>query len=803
MLSELRQAWRALEARRGVTATAVLSLGIGIGANALLFAVIDGAVLSPFTFPEPERLVGIGAAYPKLRAPLDFFEVLSGPEYDDIRQAAGLQSVAGFDLGNEPVLIGDTPERVFTAYLWDDFFATLRMRPALGRPFSREEVDSGAAVAIVSYGFWQDRLAASGSVIGASIVVGGRAHQIVGVMPPRTRIYGTDLWIPMPERAQSLPRTRRQFNALARLAPGTTLQQANASLAVVARRMETSFVSAVPEYEGFILEARSWTNIDVWGGADVAALAFAGVGLLMVLVVSNLANLLLARGASRRGEMAVRIALGASRITLVRQVLLESGMVALGGAAIGIALAVAGTRILPAWLPGFLPDDVALMVSGRVLAFACGVAGATAVVVGIAQAQQLVRAHPATMLTGDTRRATRGAGARRLQFAIVALEVAIAVVVSGSAAMLVVKTREILRVDPGFDTHGIAMMRLTLPLPKYEGHAAMAFFDRLLEAVRGLPSVAHASLSNQPPPGLFSRSQFQIDRRAADGSSLPGAFFTTAGPAYRETIGLRLLGGRWFDERAEQRGPREVVINESLAGRYFPSDDPLGRRIRIVGPAFDNAWAEIVGVVADVRNRGLAANPQPEIIASVRQIPERRQSQLYLVLRSRVDLDSAAREVRRIVSGMDPQQPIYAVSTVDEQFEGGVAPRRLAGRVLIVFSALALTIAGLGLYGVLSHAVGERTREIGVRLALGARASRVRRMVVAQAMLPVALGIGAGILALVLGEQLVASWVFGVALAPAAIGFVAAVLGAVGLCASALPAWRASRLNPVAALRGD
>jgi predicted permease len=802
MHKDVWHAWRSVRARPGLAATVVLSLGIGIGANALLFATIDAAVLRPFPFPEPQTLVGVGAAYPKLHAPLDFFEVLSGPEYEDIKQGGHLEDVTGFDLGNEPVIIGSTPERIFTAYLWDDLFATLRMRPLLGRAFTRAEIDSAAPVAIVSHAFWQNHLAATPAVVGSPLTIGGRRYEIVGVMPARTRIYGTDLWIPMQEKAEALPRTRRQFNVLARLAHGEGIAQANASLAVVARRLESTFAGSVPEYQGLTLEARRWTDIEVWDGSPVAALAFVGLGLLLVLVMANVANLLLARATARSGEMALRAALGAGGTTLVRQALLESMLQTAAGAALGLALATIGIRLLPAWLPGFLPDDVLLTIGGRAFGFVLALAVAAAALVGVAPAMHHSRAHPASLVAAGTLRAAGSRVASAFQFAIVSLEVAIAVIVSGGAALLLIQTRQILDVDPGFDAERLVMMRVTLPLSKYAGPASMAFFDRVLDEARALPAVESASLSNQPPPGLFSRSQFQIDGRPA-GESLPSAFFTTAGSAYRDTIGLRLVRGRWFDERTGARGTREVVINEAAARRFFAGDDPIGRRIRIVGPAFDDAWADIVGIVNDIRNRGLAVDPQPEIIASVRQIPERRQSQLYVVVRARQDVESVVRHVRRIISGLDPQQPIYAVSTVAQQLEGGVAPRRLAARVLTAFSVLALAIAGLGIYGVLSHAVGQRTREIGVRLALGARASQVRRMVVRQAMMPVALGIAAGTSALLLASRIVAAWVFGVEPSADALAFVSAVLAVVGLCASALPAWRASRLNPVLALRRD
>ena len=805
MRSEILQAWRAIQGRPGLAAILVLSLAVGIGANAMVFAIVDGAMLRPFTFPQPDRLVGVGAAYPRLRQPLDFFEALSGPEYKEIKDGArGVSSVAGFDLGNEPVMVNGTPERVFTAYVFDDLLATLSLPPARGRSFSREELSAGAPVAVISYSFWLEKLAASPTAVGSAIIVGGRPHEIIGVMPARTRIYGTDLWVPMAERPETLPRTRRQFNVLARLAPGGSLDELNASLDVVARRMDQQFRSSVAEYEGFGLAARRWADIDVWGGGQVTSVAFAGLGLLMLLVAANLTNLLLARAVSRRREMSLRVALGASPAQLRRQVLTEVLLQAGAGAVLGCLLAWIGTRTLSHWVPGFVPEDAAVAVNVRVLGFAFLLAMVSAALVGLVPALQLARARPLDALGADGGRVAGSRASRRLQSAVVALELALALVVASSAVILTVNTWRILRVDPGFDTDGLVMMRLTLPIPKYAGNASMAFFDRLVEATEALPSVEHASLSNQPPPGLFSRAQFAIDGRGTGNeASLPAAFYTTAGPSYDDTIGLRLVRGRWFDERADRSGPREVVINQAAAAGFFSGEDPLGQRIKLMGAVSDGAWAEIVGIVADVRNRGLSPSPSPEIIGSVRQIPDRRQSQLYLVVRARGATDTSVSDVRRVVSGLDAGQPIYAVTTVSQQYQNGVARRRSAARVLVVFGALACVIAGLGIYGVLSHAVGERTREIGVSLALGAPESRVRRLVARQAMVPVLAGIAGGVLALAIGSQIVSSWIFGVTPEPLAIAAVAVELTLVAAVASAVPAWRASRLDPVTALRHE
>lgn len=794
-------AWRALRARPGLSLLIAGSLAVGIAANAVLFSIVDAAVLRPFAFPQPERLVGIGAAYPRLNQPLDFFEVLSGPEYAAIRDSAtSLVTPSGFDLGNEPVLIGDTPERVFTGYFWDDAFATLDVRPFAGRAFTADELRSGAPVAIVSHAFWRDRLAADPAAVGRAIGVGGVPHTIVGIMPPRTRVYGTDLWVPMREAPESLPQNRRQFNMLARLAPDASLSGAGTELATVARRIAGTHGAAVPEYEGFTLDARPWTEIDVWGFRGVATIAFAATGCLLLLITANLANLLLARSSDRRREMAVRTALGASRAALARQVAGETALLAAIGAVAGTGLAWLGVRAAPAIVGAFLPDDVALTLSARAVLLVAGASAIVGAIVAVAPILQAGRSNPAEALASAGPRTAGSRASRRVQRGIVAAQVAVAVIVTGSAALLVGNVTRVLRENPGFDAEGVLAARITLPLPRYLGGRSMVFFDQLMERTRALPNVIDASVSNQPPPGVFSRAQFEIEGRAP-GDTLPAAFFTTAGSRYRETLGLELVRGRWFDERADHAGPREVVINEAAATRFFGDTDPIGQRLRVSPPHSDRTPTEIVGVVRSVRNRGLVLDPGPEIIASVRQIPDRRQSQLYLVVRGRPGAESLLADIRGVVRGLDPGQPIYAVSTLDAQYRAGVAARRAAATLLGLFAALALGLSALGVYGVLAHAVGTRTREIGVRAALGATRGAIARMVLADALRPVTAGVVIGVLTVVLGAKTLASWMFGVTPEPGALLLATALIISVGVLAALVPARRASRVDPIGALR--
>ncbi|MEZ5316862.1 MAG: ADOP family duplicated permease [Vicinamibacterales bacterium] len=796
--------WQGLRRNPGVSTAVIASLAVGLAANAVMFAVVDAAVLRPFPFPEPDRLVGVGAAYPRLNRALSFFESISAPEFLDVRrESTTLDHVIAFDLNNEAVVIDGEPRRVFTAFAWGDPIDTLGVAPALGRGFTADEVEAAAPVAIISHAFWRSAFGGDAGAIGRQFRLNGRIFDVVGVMPPRTRLYGTDLWVPMADRAETLPRDRRQFNILARLRPGATPERVAGDLDQIAQRTTATFGQAFPEYQGYSLGTEPWTEIDAWSLGGVTWVAFAGTALLLWLVTANLASLLLARAAGRRREAAVRAALGASRARLIGAFLGESIVQTLAGAVVGVGLAWLALQAVQAWAPGgLLPAEIEPVLNPRVLLLVVGAALAAAVLVGLGPALHLARVQAAEILNEAASRTVGARATRRWHAVVVAFEVAAALAVTGAAALLALHTSRLLDVDRGFDSSRLTTMRVTLPVARYDGDRSLAFFDQLLDGIRALPAVEHASASNQPPPGLFSRSQFEIaGREIARGDALPTAFYTTAAAGYRDTIGLRLARGRWFDERAPVTGAREVVVNATLAARYFPGGDPVGQRVRVIGPANDGQWAEIVGVVDDVRNQGLAQDPQPEMIASVRQIPDRRRTQLYVVVRTRTDADRVVEDVRGLVRGLDPEQPIYAISTVADQFESGVAPRRAAADLLGAFCVLAAGLAGLGIFGVLTYAVHERAGEIALRVALGGSRPAIVALVLGQALRPLLAGLAAGALALVLGERFLARWIFGITPEPIVVALAALLLLAVGLAAGLRPAIRASRLSPVEALR--
>ena len=802
---DLRYARRTLARNAAFTALAVLTLALGIGATTIVYSIVDGVVLNPFPYPEPKRLVGIGIALPKLDQELNFFEALSPAEFQDVATGSRtLERVVAWDLGNRQLAAGDMPERVFTAFWWGDALRTLEMRPHLGRGFLPEETATGARVAVVSHRLWLRLFAGDSSVIGRAVSVNGEPYTLVGVMPPRTLVLGTDLWMPMAAQPDDFPRGGRQFQILARLAPGATLAQANEELAVIARRVERDHGAAHEEYAGWRLEAQTWNDVNVRSVRPAALVLAGAVGFVLLLVVVNVASLLLARAAGRQREIAVRAALGAGRARLVRLMLTESLLLAAAGGALGAALAWAGTRTLAGMLASIaLPVPGEVTINARVLLAAAGVSLLAGVLVGLVPALHAVRRD----LQGALKR--EGAGGRgsprRLQHLFVGVEVAFAVVLLTGGGLLVHSFVQLQRVDPGFDTRNLLTMRLTLPRERYDGPAMGAFFQTLTERVGALPGVRTAAAGTQFPPTTFGRIRVAVEgERARDEGALPTPFVTLASDGYFAALGLPVLRGRVPDARDTEATPRVVAINEAAARRLFPGRDPIGRRLRVGGgDGEEGLLAEVVGIVGSARNAGLERAPEPELFGSMRQHPGA-DNQIFLLVRTTVPPRSLLPAVRAQVRALDADQPIYAVQTVDEAFATAVLPRRLATVMLTLFGAFALALAAGGVFGVVSYAVSERTREIGVRMALGAGAGEVRRLMVRRALAPAAIGAGVGLLlALALGGVM-RGLLFGVGRAdPLTLVGATALLGGVVALAGWIPARRATRLDPVRALRAE
>ena len=801
LLQDVRYALRQFARRPGFTAIAVLSLAIGIGGNSLIYGLVDGFVLHPFPYPEPDRLVAVGLTFPKFSSDTTYVETMSPAEYADIRGSRAFSRVAAFDLGNRNISGGDVPERVFTGLLLDDPLPVLGMPAALGRGFTREELGPGGPrVAIISHRLWQSRFGGDPDILKRAIRIGGEAASIVGVMPRGLVLIGTDLWIPWGGDPSQVPRNVRQFTTLARLAPGVTLQQANAELAAIASATDQAERGRFKEYEGWRMTATPWAAALLQDVRPAALMLLGAVGFVLLIACANLTNLFLARSTTRQRELAVRLALGAGRVRLARHLLTESLLLAFGGAAAGLLLAHVGLKASAAVIPAQLAMlDLQAGVTGRVLLWSVALAAATGLLVGILPSLHAARTDPHESLKADGRAGAGRAGARVRQVLVVA-EIALSVVLLLGAGLLLRSFLNVQRIEPGFEPRGVLTMRLTLPRERYAGDAAGAFFDRLVERVGALPGVRAVSAASQFPSMGSLDTQFALERGQPPDATLPTAVITVATPSHLETLRVPLRAGRIFSPADRLDAPPVVLVNESFAARYLPGSDPVGQRVAIGSPDRRRPYATIVGVVADFRNDGPARPTRPEIFMPVRQQVE--WNQLFLLVRGDGAAASLLPAVRAAVVSLDPEQPVYAIQTMEEAIAARTFQQRVSTILLGAFAAAALLLAAVGIYGVMSYSVSARTHEMGVRLAVGAQRRDVMWLVLGQVLRLSALGLAIGVGLLLAGSRALTQLLFGVQPAdPLTIAAVAATLGAVALVAAWAPAFRASRVDPIEALR--
>lgn len=801
-LQDVRYALRSFARRPGFTAVALVSLALGIGGASLIYGLVDGFVLRPFPYPEPDRLVAVGVSFPKVSSEVSYVEVLSPAEYGDIRSAKSLVRTAAFDLGNRNVSGGETPERVFTALLLDDLFPVIGMQPVLGRGFTREELaPNGPRVAIISHRLWQTRFGSDGSILTRAIRIGGDTATVVGVMPPGLLLIGTDLWLPWGSDTAQIPRNRRQFSVLARLAPGASLSEVNAELAGIAGRVEQNEKAAFREYEGWRLAATPWAAALFQDIRPAAFLLLGAVGLVLLIACANLTNLLLARSTTRARELAVRLALGAARWRLVRHLLTESVLLALCGGALGVLIAYVGLKGAGALIPSqFQMLDLRAGVNSRVLLWSLALALAVGVVVGVLPALQATRTDPHESLKADGR---GGAGrtSSRARAMLVVAEIALSVVLLLGAGLLMRSFMNIQSVDAGFEPRGVLTMRLTLPRERYPGEAAGAFFDRLVERIGGVPGVrAVAAASQYPPMGVFD-TQFTLEQQAAaTQGAIPTSLITVATPSLFEALRVSMRSGRTFNTGDRLDAPRVVIVNQTFAERYLQGADPLGQRLTLGAPRPGRPWATIVGVVADFRNNGSTRPVRPEIYMPVRQQTD--WNQLFVLVRGEGTPAGMLPAVREAVRSLDVEQPIYGIQSLEEAVAQSSFQQRTAAWLLSIFAIVALVMAAVGIFGVMSYSVSARTQEMGVRLAIGAQRCDVVWLVMGHVLKLAAVGLLIGVALLLASRQALAGLLFGVQATDAAtIATVAVVLGLVSLVAAWVPASRASRIDPIDALR--
>jgi putative ABC transport system permease protein len=800
VLNEIRQALKLFITRPSYAWPAVVTIALGIGGAGLVGGLIDGLVLRPFAYPDADTLVSVGVTFPKVSDRERVIEALSPLEAEDIAGLRSFERLIAFDLGNRDISGGDVPERVFTALLLGDPFRTLGMAPALGRGFTAEELaPGGPRAAVISHRTWVSRFGADPAILGRAIAVNGAPTPVVGVMPPELLLVGTDLWLPLGARATDWPRTARQFTVLARLAPHRTLDEANAELATLASRVASDHGRELREYDGWRLAATRWSDVLAGRMKPAATLLAVATACLLLFVCANVSSFQITRLSTRQRELAVRMALGASRLRVARELLVESLVIGLAGGALGLAVAAWGLKASVALLPAQLGMlGVEPSFSSRLLAGGLLLSLLSSALVAILPAMLLGRIGSGDALRADARGTTGARRPHRMRQALVVLELAVALVLLVGAGLMAHSMAMLQRRDPGVDVEDVLTMRLTLPREKYRGAATPAFFTRLVERLQATPGVVGAAAMSQFPPNVFGSTRFTIPGAATSGE-LPSADWTIVTPAAFEVLGIPLREGRLLAPADRRDAVPVVVVNESFARRYFPARSAVGQRI--VGE--DRQTWEVVGVVADTLGRGISSQPEPELYMTVEQGPMD-WNQHFLVVRTAGDPVAQLPAVRRVVAELDPQQPVYAIQTLEDAFAASALQHRATTIVLLVFAALTVVLAAGGVYAVTAQSVAARRTEIGIRMALGAAGDTVSRMIVAQTLRLLVVGAVIGLAGGIAVGRLASSLLFGTSPTdPLVLAGVTATLVLLGAAAGWLPARRASLIDPAVALRDE
>jgi predicted permease len=806
LLQDVRFASRQMAKRPGFTLVIVLTMALGIGANAAIFSVLDAVLLRPLPYPEPQRLIKVWSRFTGIGMPNDQNWV-SAPEFRDYQQLNNsFSDLAAIQLGAFNLGVKGSPMRVVGAAVSPSLFGILGAQPMLGRTFLPEEAQPGREKEVVlSYGLWRRVFAANPGTIGNTIDIDGVPMTVVGVMPAGFAYPSeTEIWGPLafsPDDLSENSRGGHGLEVLGRIKPGLSLAQVQSDMDRVGRTMIEQHKSYPYEKYGFGVILHPLLEETVGDVRPSLLVLMAAVGLVLLIACANIANLLLARSTERQQEMETRMALGASGARLARQMLTESVVLACTGGIVGLAVTPLVLRSLVAIAAKSLPRAVHTSIDLRALALTAAVSVLTGILFGLAPALQAAR--KSSFDTIKSGRNTEGRRPRRVRSALVICETAFSVLLVAAAGLLLRSFAKILRVDPGFRPEGVLTMRVALPDAVYsKPEQIRGFYSELLDRVQKLPGVRSAgAISGLPLANEGGSGTTTIDSQLVPiENTTPEADQRVVTDDYFKAIGISLLRGRFFDARDQATTPRVAIIDESLANVFFPNQDPIGKRLHQGGRGQkDPKWDTIVGVVRHVHNRSLETRSRVEVYWPHSQIPF---SAMTMAVRTDGNPASLINAIQREVASMDGNLPVYRVNTMSEVMGESLQRRRLALILLAVFAGLALVLASIGIYGVTSYGVAQRKVEIGVRMALGADRGQVLRMMIGSGMGTIAIGLGLGVgLALWL-TRLMSGMLFAVhASDPLALGGAALLLMGAALLAIFIPARRATRLSPMAALR--
>jgi Acidobacterial duplicated orphan permease len=809
ILSDIRLALRRLRRTPGFTLVAVLTLALGIGANTAIFSVVNAALLRPLPYPDAQRIV-------QLYATRDGdVSTVSPPDFTDWREQAGVfQGMAAFNSGSDFTLTGTgAPERMAGAQVTADFFSVLETPPAVGRGFTPSDAVVGQnKVVILSYSLWQQRFGGRPDIVGQSMELNRVRYVVVGVMP-RDFEYpqGARLWTPLAFTAEDLATQRgaHYLFVIARLRPSVSIEQAQAAMRAVSERLALQYPKTNKEWRATAVPMREALVGDV---RPALLILLGAVGLVLLIACVNVANLLLARSMARGRELAIRTALGAGRSAIVRGILTESVLLAVLGGAAGLVVATWATSALVALQPDAIRGLGPVRIDGTVLGFTILLVLLTGFLFGLLPALQASNiADVSGRLKEGSRSATGGREWWRARGVLVGVEMALAVMLLAGAGLLIRSFVRLVQTDPGFRTEHILTFDLSLPDASYpKPEQSDAFFTRLLTDVRALPGVEDASGIYGMPLTDFS---YQISVHSLDGrvlssdeqDALASPQIRVVAPDYFDVLGIRTLHGRSITDVDNATAPRAVVVNQTAARLYWPGEEAVGRDITIgtsLGLGRGRAGGTVVGVVADTKDFGPGETTKPELFLSHSQMPVTFMS--IVVRTTSPNSDALLSSIRERLRAIDPNVPIYQARTIDQLLGESVARPRFYMLLLGAFALCALVLAAIGIYGVMAYVVGQRTHEIGVRMALGARGTQVLHEVVARGMRPAVVGLVLGLAGALALTGVLSKLLYGVsATDPLTFVGVAIVLGAVALLANWIPARRAARVDPAIALRSE
>jgi putative ABC transport system permease protein len=802
LIQDLRYALRQLRKSPAFTAAAVITLALGIGATTTIYSIVDSLLVRPLPYPNSQRILRVWNTF----VPRGMMEIpASEPEFLEYRQSDAFAHFAGFSTGAVTLTGSGDPLHVGAAWGTSDFFQVMGMKPLLGRVFTPDEFQTGhSQVAVLSYGLWQNRFGSDFEIIGKTVLLNGQSCAVVGVMPSNFDFPSNDvdIWQPLPIAPASANLGNHYLNLVGDLKPQVTGQQATAEMATLLARLEAKYPSYYSGAVGLGVSLVPLREQMVGNSRRIVMVLMAGVGFMLLIACTNVASLLLARGEGRWRELATRAALGATRVRILNQVLIENLLLFILGGAIGLGLAFAALKFISAGDYLEVGQVGGVRLDLRVLAFTTTASLATGLFFGLFPALKASRANVSDALKTGGREVMGSRHETRARGLLVMVEIAFSLVLLAGAGLMIRSLAKLLDVNLGFNPENVVTMRLSLPEARYSLEQAKILFRELQGRVRTLPGVKAVAMVNQlPMSSVTANASFDVEVRPAS-SDVNVSDTQLISPDYFRVMGISLLRGRFFTDNDTNLPPASVLVNHTLARKLWPGADPIGKRIRL---RTDAPWLSVVGVVADIKNHGSNVATKPEMYFLHTDQPFGIWADLRsmtLVVRTAVEPQQIVSAVRGQLRDLDPELPVFKIATLEQVVSSSVSQTRFPTIALSIFAGIALFLSAIGVYGVLAYTVAQSRHDIGVRLALGAGRGQILRFFLRQGVRWAAIGGAAGIAAALILVRFVRSMLFEVsAYDPVIFLAVAIVLSLVVLIAGTVPALRATKVDPMVALR--